>query len=76
MSTFSRLKNLAKGVVLTHTADDEPDLDVEAELLGPPRAHRRAGVRAAAPPPQQTPEAEEAPQPVQLDARGNVKRTL
>lgn len=83
MSTFSRLKNLAKGLSLTYGAgaDPEEEAALEAELArSAPRPARKAARAAPAPEPepapmQAAPEAESRG-PVELDEHGVAKRTL
>lgn len=83
MSTFSRLKNLAKGLSLTYGAgaDPEEEAALEAELArSAPRPARKAARAAAAPAPEPAPEAMQAAAdvrgPVELDEHGVAKRTL
>ena len=81
MSTFSRLKNLAKGLSLTYGAgaDPEEEAALEAELArAAPRPTRKAPRATTAPEPapmQAAPEAESRG-PVELDEHGVAKRTL
>lgn len=84
MSTFSRLKNLAKGISLTYGAGADPaeEAALEAELArSAPRPARKAARAApepapAAPAPMQAAPEAESRGPVELDEHGVAKRTL